>query len=111
MRSYVREVQESAWCEVLEAADAAEAVHTARRHQGRVDVLLTDLTMPRMNGPQLAAALADDHPRLKVLYMTGYAGEAARDAVAPDGAPVLAKPFQPGDLVRTLEALLAHAAE
>ena len=76
-----------------------EAVRTRRAH---VDLLLTDLVMPGMSGTELAAALADEHPGLKVLFMTGHADDAALHPLLASGeADFIQKPF-------TNDALLAH---
>ncbi len=61
---------------VIEAADGAEALSIAVRHQGPIEMLVTDVVMPRLNGCQLAEQLQASRPQLKVLYISGYADSA-----------------------------------
>ena len=87
---------------VIAGRNGAEALEAARASGGRVDVLLTDVVMPRMNGADLALRLATEQPGVKVLFMTGHADDPAlAGSVGARGAEVIQKPF-------TSEALLAH---
>ena len=58
---------------VLEAFDGEDALREAREHDGPIHLMITDVVMPRMSGPALAAKLADDRPDMKVLFVSGYA--------------------------------------
>jgi signal transduction histidine kinase len=58
---------------VIAAEDGEQALQTARSHDGPIDLLLTDVIMPRMAGPQLAAAFRDERPEARVLLMSGFA--------------------------------------
>ncbi len=64
---------------VLTAADANEAMAEAARHNGHIDLLLTDLMMPGMNGHELAQRLLAERPKMKVLYTSGYSGTILQD--------------------------------
>jgi two-component system cell cycle sensor histidine kinase/response regulator CckA len=89
---------------VLAATGAGEALEVARRTRGGIDLLLTDITMPRMKGPELAAALLAEQPRMRVLYMSGYS---EGTLATGDGAPIcLQKPFSAQTLARTVRAVL-----
>ena len=77
---------------VLEARHGAEAIEIADRHPGPVDLLLTDLVMPRMGGIELAQRLAEQRPELKVIFMSGYTDRVARDGLLTRDAPYLQKP-------------------
>lgn len=96
---------------VLTANGADEAlalVRGGRQRRERIDLLLTDVTMPRMEGPELAAALLAEQPLMRVIYMSGYsAGPLPTGSGAP---PCLQKPFSAKALARavrsTLDALL-----
>jgi two-component system, cell cycle sensor histidine kinase and response regulator CckA len=80
-------------------AEALEAVHASG---GRIDVLLTDVVMPRMNGTELASRLATEQPGVKVLFMTGHTEDGALLGRFDAGeAEIIQKPF-------TSEALLGH---
>lgn len=94
--------------QVLEANCGAAALDVLRAHQGGVDLLLTDVVMPgAQNGPQLAAAIAQQHPQLKVLYMSGYRGESLdRYGVSDAADHFLAKPFTVTSLLESVARLL-----
>ena len=70
---------------VLEARDGIEALQVAERHHGEIDLLLTDVVMPRMGGPDLAVRLANLHPQMKIIYMSGYT-EYTKDSRTPVGS-------------------------
>jgi signal transduction histidine kinase/CheY-like chemotaxis protein len=94
---------------VLAATGADEALELARRDRDGVDLLLTDITMPRMKGPELAARLLAEQPRMRVLYMSGFS-EGALPTGA--GAPLcLQKPFSAQTLARTVRKVLDAADE
>ena len=57
---------------ILEARDGIEALQVAEQHHGEISLLLTDVVMPRMGGPDLALRLANLHPQMKIIYMSGY---------------------------------------
>ncbi|HEY2018370.1 MAG TPA: response regulator [Bryobacteraceae bacterium] len=81
---------------VLEAHHAAEAISIFERHGPGIGLLLTDVIMPGMSGPQLACELQKGVPQLRVIFMSGYPAD---EAVGLDAA-FLAKPFNPASLSR-----------
>jgi two-component system cell cycle sensor histidine kinase/response regulator CckA len=84
---------------VLATGSPAEAVRLADEQRDQIDLLLTDLVMPEMNGTDLAAQLTARIPTLVVLFMSGYADEAAiRNGVLDHGTAYLEKPFSAADL-------------
>jgi two-component system, cell cycle sensor histidine kinase and response regulator CckA len=90
---------------VLEAKGSQEAVELVESHQGPLDLLLTDVVMPRMSGPELARVLVAARPGLKVVYTSGYAeSTVALHSESTEGMQFLAKPF-------ALESLLAKVRE
>ncbi len=92
---------------VVEAANAAEAVRAAEKTDRPIDLLLTDVIMPGMNGRDLARHLHAEQPHLRVLYMTGYADSAlASHGVLQTQAPVIQKPFSPRALAEQVRELL-----
>ena len=75
-----------------------------------IDLLLTDIAMPRMNGQTLAATLTVRRPTLKVLYMTGYTDDADLiHAIRESRSPVLQKPFNRATLLQTVRDILQRS--
>jgi two-component system, cell cycle sensor histidine kinase and response regulator CckA len=72
-----------------------------------VDVLLTDVIMPGLTGPQLASQLRQRHPDLPVLFMSGYTSNAVHGAALPAGSALIAKPFSPDELLAAMARVLA----
>jgi signal transduction histidine kinase/ActR/RegA family two-component response regulator len=95
---------------VLQAADGHEALELARRHSGRLDVLLTDVVMPRGSGRELAEELVKIHPEAAVIFMTGYTDDAVllRGVLAHE-VRLLRKPFKNTALSAALAELLGPA--
>ena len=95
---------------VLEAAESAEALAILRSGR-RIDLMLTDIGLPGLNGRQLAAAARELRPALKVLLMTGYAQDASRASGFLDhGMELITKPFEMAALVSRLRAMLEGEA-
>jgi PAS domain S-box-containing protein len=107
LRRLTRRLLETAGYTVLSAADGEEALLTSERHVGDIDLLLTDVVMPRMNGRLLAERLAKTRPALKILYMSGYTDDAIlHHGVLDSGTQFLAKPFSEAELTRKVRAVL-----
>ena len=92
---------------VLEASSGGAALDLIRAHRGRLDLVLSDIGMPGMDGYQLARHLQQERPGLPVMLMTGYGDGAQRPGTLARGIPVIHKPFSPDDLARTVGELLA----
>jgi two-component system cell cycle sensor histidine kinase/response regulator CckA len=92
---------------VLKARHGKEAVMICRRHQGPIHLLLTDVVMPQMTGPELVQRVSPLRPEMKVLYVSGYTSDALkqRNLMEPSTA-FLQKPFTPDALVRQVRAVL-----
>ena len=92
---------------VLEAPDAETALTVAAAHDGPLDLLVTDVVMPRVTGPQLAERLARERPLTRVLYISGYTehGLGRSGALGPASA-YLAKPFTAEVLAQTVREVL-----
>ncbi len=95
---------------VLTAGRSEEAFETAARHEGPIHLLLTDVVLPGMRGPDLARRLVATRPGMRVLYVSGYSEEfsSGRDASSPGGS-LLSKPFPPETLVRRVREVLDEA--
>jgi two-component system cell cycle sensor histidine kinase/response regulator CckA len=89
---------------VLTAENGHDAMNVSESHPGEIDVLVSDITMPGMDGPTLAGELLETDPHLSVLFVTGSSERVPRHK--QDYFPFLEKPFSPGNLVFTIRKLL-----
>lgn len=90
--------------EVLPAQDGADALAVAGSRQGRIDLLLTDVAMRRLGGPELASRLVSLRPEMRVLFISGYSDSPAT-RISPNDA-FLDKPFTPASLLEKIDAVL-----
>jgi PAS domain S-box-containing protein len=84
---------------VLRAQDPGEALEVSRTYEGVIDIVLTDVVMPGMNGTELVEQLRPSHPEARVLYMSGYADDMTVESAFRQGHDVLLKPFTPDVLL------------
>ncbi len=107
MRSLTRKLLEEHGYTVIEADDGKTALEYVEAHPGPIDLLLTDVVMRRMSGPELAERLSASRSTLKVVYMSGYTGElmANREVIKP-GVTLLEKPFSRSALLNTVHEKL-----
>lgn len=107
IREALAEYLESLGLDVIQATDGVHAMEVAEAFEGEIDVLVTDLVMPRMSGPDLATHLLTKRKNLKVIYVSGYTPEAMLEyGVNSDDAVFLQKPFLLGDLGSTIREVL-----
>jgi len=107
MRSLTRQVLQEHGYTVVEADDGKSALEWVESHPGPIDLLLTDVVMRRMSGPELVERLNASHPALKVVYMSGYTGELiAEREMLNRGITLLEKPFSRTALLNTIHATL-----
>ena len=107
VREVAREFLESGGYTVIEARDGADALGLAETHRGAIDLLITDMVMPRMTGQELAARLKEKQPELRMLYMSGYSERATAESMQHDpSVRLLAKPFSRSALLRVVHELL-----
>lgn len=104
VREVTREVLLHGGYRVLECSNAAEALTLASRHAGEIDLLLTDVIMPEMNGAELAGQLQEMQPGLLTIFMSGYAEADVARRMNRTSAIHIQKPF-------TVHALLSRVAE
>jgi CheY-like chemotaxis protein len=110
-RALVRCVLQRAGYHVLEARDGQEALDLGERYAGPVDLLVTDVVLPRMSGPQVAARLRRRRPALRILYTSGHTEHAL---MPPDGRmaglTLLPKPFTAQGLAHAVRSVLDDPA-
>ena len=93
---------------VLDASDGKGALTICDGHQGDIQMLLTDITMPQMSGVELADLVSARHPQIKVLFVSGYSTEATIHRKLPGSAHgFLAKPFTHEELTHKINELLS----
>jgi PAS domain S-box-containing protein len=107
MRSLTRQLLQEHGYTVIEADDGKSALEWAQSHEDPIDLVLTDVVMKRMSGPELVDRLIPSRPNLKVVYMSGYTGELmAHREVLKAGVTLVEKPFSRTTLLNTLHATL-----
>ncbi len=113
LRELVREVLTAQGYHFLEAADGVEALDVWDAHRDKVDLLLTDMAMPRgLSGRDLAERLRQDAPWLPVIFSSGYSQEMiVRSDDTVQGATYLAKPYRPAQLAQAVREALDAAQE
>jgi len=110
VREVAREFLESGGYTVLEAKDGTEAVGLVEKHQGDIDLLITDMVMPGITGQELALRLREIRPNLRMLYMSGYSdGAALNSALSDSSVRLLTKPFSRSALLRAVKELLKRS--
>jgi len=92
---------------VLQARNAREAMLVSRSYDGRIDLMLSDLVMPGMGGPELAGALQPARPEMRVLYISGYRNDARVRRVEQAGCAFFPKPFTAAAIAGKVSELLA----
>jgi len=110
VRAVLHQILVSKGYRVLQAGSGEEALVISRLHRGAVHLLLTDVTMPEMKGPELAQRLRAERPATRVVFMSGYNDERLSD----DGSepPVcLQKPFSPQLLGETVRVVLENGED
>lgn len=102
VRALARDVLETRGYTVLDTGDPRHALRIAREHSTSIDLLLTDVVMPLMNGPQLAERLLELRPGTKILFMSSFE---VSGILAPN-TPFIAKPFNIDELARRVRQVL-----
>lgn len=112
LREMAREYLESAGYTVVEAASGAEALQKAKDFAGTIHLLLTDVVMPEMNGPELATDMVSLRPGIKVIFTSGYTDDAiARQGVLDPDVTFIQKPYRPKALARKIREVLGEPAQ
>ncbi len=107
VRALAREVLERQGYTVVEASDGALALQVYEKERARIDLILTDVVMPRMSGREMVDRVRATRPDMRVLYMSGYTGDAiVRHGVVDASLLLLGKPFTPVALVTKVREVL-----
>lgn len=91
---------------VIETRNVSDALKIGFEKRGQIDLLVTDVVMPEMNGPEVAEKLLELCPDMKILYISGYEGEALESHGISEDVPLLRKPFPMEELVRRIKEIL-----
>ncbi|HSC28627.1 MAG TPA: response regulator [Vicinamibacterales bacterium] len=96
---------------VLSTTSPAEALEIAADSSQAIDVLLTDVRMPSMSGPELAARLVELRPSVAVMYMSGFSRDVLPSHLQHSDVPLVQKPFAPHALSRSIAETLRRGSE
>ncbi len=102
LRASVRRILEQTGYRVVVASNGADAIKAAENRERELDLLLTDIALPQMRGTELAKCLLERHPRMRVLYMSGYSEE----MISADPLYFIPKPFRREALIRKIREVL-----
>ena len=110
IRSLVKSILQREHYQVLEAGDGSQALEVCREHGSAIDLLLTDIVMPKLDGIQLVDQLYPVYPNMRFLYMSGKCDvEAVQRDIREKGCGFIRKPFEINVLAETIRELLAPA--
>src|SRR5579859_406760 len=111
LREMAREYLESLGYAVLEAASGVAALQVAKEFDGTIHLLLTDVVMPEMSGPELARRMTTLHPETKIIFTSGYTNDAiTRQGVLNPSIAFIQKPYRPKALARKIQEVLAESS-
>jgi CheY-like chemotaxis protein len=107
VRSFAKRVLSQLGYRVLVASDGQEALELQASHTGRIDLLISDVIMPRLSGGELARELLRRIPGLPIVFFSGYAPDASLSAhLPPEGFTLISKPFGAEELARAVRDAL-----
>lgn len=112
VRKLTCDLLETSGYQVLAAKSGVEAIEICRTHAGNIDLMLTDVVMPHMNGKKVAEGVTSFRPEIKVLYMSGYTDDAiVHHGVLEAGTNFIEKPFTTTALISKVRETLSKARE
>jgi two-component system cell cycle sensor histidine kinase/response regulator CckA len=107
LRKLTRTVLKQRGYKILEAENGEDALRISKEHEGSIDLMITDVVMPKMSGKETAERLQPLHPQMKVIYMSGYTDDAiVHHGVLAAGLNFLEKPFSLEGLARKVREVL-----
>jgi len=110
VRELASEFLSSSGYQVIVGKDGLDALQKAEQETRAIDILVTDVVMPRMRGTELAQRLKRANPRIKIVYMSGYLEHDSEEGFVENSAH-LQKPFSRESLLKKLREALGHEAE
>jgi two-component system CheB/CheR fusion protein len=111
VRNLARMVLETSGYVVLDARDGSEGLALCGAHQGPIDLLVTDVVMPELGGPELAQAALKLRPGIKVVFVSGHAQDVILKEGVHKGTAFLRKPFSPIELTQKVREMLDSDAK
>jgi CheY-like chemotaxis protein len=106
LRQLARELLLMNGYSVLEAADGVEALELSRVHEGQIDLLLTDIVMPRMRGTELAQYIAEQRPKTAIVFLSGFSEEVRLHVDSTSPVAIVQKPYTVNALLQTVRQAL-----
>ena len=107
LRNLLQRTLQTAGFSVLLAADSMEGFRLCQEHDRTIDLMVSDIVMPRLNGIQLSEQVRASHPAIRFLFVTGFAEESPEvHELVKIGATILEKPFLPSEFLRKVEETL-----
>jgi two-component system cell cycle sensor histidine kinase/response regulator CckA len=107
-RELLRDGLQAKGYQVLAAANGVDALRVAEEYAGPIRILVTDVIMPQMSGPELATALRKVRPNTDVMYMSGYTDDKLDEVSSSGELTLIHKPFYLDELVRRIQEILAR---
>ncbi len=107
LRNLTRKILERYGYSILKAENGEDALRISEEQDGSIDLMITDVVMPKMSGREVAERLQSLRPEIKVIYMSGYTDNAiVHHGVLASGLNFIEKPFTPEDLARKVREVL-----
>jgi DNA-binding response OmpR family regulator len=107
LRNLLQRTLEGAGFGVFSAADGAEALRWSGQHEGTIEIMVSDIVMPEVNGVELSKRIRVARPETKLLFITGFGDQFPElGELIKSGANILEKPFLPSELLRRVEDTL-----
>jgi CheY-like chemotaxis protein len=108
LREMIATILRSKGYRVLQARDGADGVNLAGSHFASIDLIVTDVIMPRLNGPEAMRQIRLRRPNVKAIYITGYSDQVLTDEELFSNSLTIEKPFQPDTLLAKIREILDH---
>jgi DNA-binding NtrC family response regulator len=106
LREMIATILRSKGYKVLQARDGADAVNLAGSHFAPIDLIVTDVIMPKLNGPEAIRQIRMRRPSVKAIYITGYSDQVLTDEELFSNSLTIEKPFQPDTLLAKIREIL-----